>query len=430
MRNTIKQKHLFLPSINKFLIYDALRKHRSLSIANIVKLTTISKPTVLKVLSELSEEKYIIKSGKGESIGGRRPELYQFNPSVGFIIGVNFEIPKVKIIAVDLANRILQELTYTVHVEEDISYIMSRLISNIKTIIDAVVKNSQIRMIGIGVSISGYIAQKEGISLSTPRMPQWKNVAISDTLKKEFNVPVGLMNGANARMIAEIEYGHMKRASENMMYIVFSEGLGAAILINGKLLRGKYGNAGNLSHLTVNKDGPKCICGKHGCLECYASERGVIQRVKEERRLSNEHYDEQDINLSIKEIIRLYKSGDSICTRVIDDMIDYMGIEIANIVKLIEIDLVVIGGSIIEAGEKFLSKLDHVVQANILDMHRTDLQLEFAVLPDLEAGSIGATVPILSEFFKEPELELVSEKMEITTSRLHANQQRPAELGV
>jgi predicted NBD/HSP70 family sugar kinase len=404
------------------MIFDTLRNYSSLAIADIVRLTNISKPTVVKVLAELAEEKYIIKGGKGESIGGRRPELYQFNHSVGFIVGVNFEIPKVKIVAVDLANRILEEKTYTVNLQENIPQIMNKLISSIHEIIGTVVKASPIRLIGIGVAISGYIAREEGISLSTPRIPQWKNVAIGEIFKKEYNVPVHLMNGANARMIAEIEYGNIKKASDNLIYIVFSEGLGAGILINGKLLRGKYGNAGNLSHITVNPEGPKCICGNHGCLECYASERGVIQRVKEIKRTSETHFGKLDNDLTMNDIIRLFKEGDPICRRVFADMIKYMGIEIANIIKLLEVDLVVIGGSIVEAGEDFKSKLDHVIQANLQDMHRTSLSLEFAKLQDLEAGAIGATVQILSEFFKEPELRLHSQKIEFTNSMLHANQ--------
>ncbi len=419
MKNTIQSKHQFLPNINKFLVFDAIRKKNPVSATEIVRLTNISKPTVMKILKELTFGHYIINDGKGESMGGRKPGLYKFNKDARYIIGVNFEIPKVRIISTDLGDHIITQKNYTFNIKDDVSNIIDKLKTSIGEVINESTRELRKNLIGIGIAISGFIDQKNGFSLSTPRMPQWKDVPLGKILQDEFKVPVRLINDTDARMMAEVEFG-LKDMADNLIYVAFNIGLGAGLIVDGNLISGTYGNAGSISHTTVNPGGPLCICGNHGCLELYASERGILHRFQEQSGHEKDCTPSPG-NISFMDIIKLYKDGDKRCARIFKDAAYYMGIGIANMVNLLEVDLVIISGSIIEAGNDFLSILQREVKSHLQGVLKTNLKFQFAKLKDDETGAIGATVPLVSDFFKEPELKLNSQIIEITNTQMLMN---------
>jgi len=419
IKRNIERKHLFLPNINKFLVFDIIRKHSPISISEIVRLTNLSVPTVVKILKELAAENYIKDNGKGESSGGRRPKLYKFNGDSRFIVGIDFEIPKVRIISVDLADRVIAQDSYSFNIHDDVEKILYILSSRLGEIIRASKGKSKKELIGIGLAISGFIDPKKGVSLSTPRMPHWKNVPIGQIIEREFAVPVLLINDTDARMMAEVEFG-IKSMADNLIYVAFNEGLGAGLLINGELISGKFGNAGSISHITVNPSGPRCICGNRGCLEMYASERGVLKRIQEQFIFPEKGSILKTGKLTFDDVIELYKKGDEICVKVIEEASYYMGIGIANVVNLLEVDHIIIGGSIVKAGDAFLRMLKKDIQSHLQGILKVDLKLQFARLKDEEAGAIGALVPIISEFFKGPEFKLNSQKIEIWSAQIHA----------
>ncbi|MFW6138364.1 MAG: ROK family protein [Spirochaetota bacterium] len=419
MKGSVYRKHQFLPNINKFLVFDVIRKNSLISASELVRSTNLSMPTIIKILRDLEDSNYIKKDGKGESRGGRRPDLYRFNRDARYIIGVDFEIPKVRIISADLADRLIARKSYTFNINDELTTITDRLKSEIKEIISKSNTESKKDLIGIGIAISGFTDPKKGISLSTPRIPFWKNVPICRIIKEEFNVPVHLINNTDARMMAEVEFA-IKELANNLIYVAFNEGLGAGLVVNGELISGRYGNAGAISHTTVNPKGPRCICGNSGCLELYASERGVLTRVKELLG-KEENPDLSPQKIDFKKVIALYKQGNRICTTVLEDAAYYMGIGIANVVNLLEVDRVIVGGSIVQAGKPFLNMLKKEIKSHLQGVLKSNLKIQFAKLKEEEAGAIGAMVPIISDFFKEPELKIKSQRIRITNTHIITN---------
>ncbi len=405
MNKQLELKSQFLPHINRYLVFNALKRHSPLSTDDIVRLTDISKPTVAKIIKELQQDNYVRSAGKGESVGGRKPDLYQFDAGARFILGVNFEIPKVRIIAVDLADNIITSESFSINIKQKQDTILEKLRFEIGTILEESTKISHKKLIGIGVSISGFIDQNTGVSLMTPRIPHWKNVPIVDFLTGSFNVPVRIINDTDAMTLAELEFGKQK-IEDNLLYIAFTEGLGAGLVVNGELISGRFGNAGSISHMIVESGGPECICGNRGCLEVFASERGVLKNIRKDQAFRNKE-------ITIEKVFELYKKGDQVCTKVMEEAAHYMSIGIANLITIFEVNQVVIGGSVVEAGENFLSILRENVESSLLDILKMDLSIEYAHLPDKNAGARGATIPLLKEFFKIPQLRISSQQIEV-----------------
>ncbi len=401
----MKNKHRIIPRINKHVVLDVIRNNSPVSINDIGRMTEISKPTIVKILNELCREKSIIKKGKGESAGGRRPDLYHFNTLEKFVIGILFEIPGVNITAFDLNTEPLYKKQFSVDTSASTESIVAQLVSALAQVIDAVLENHDTSLAGIGLAMSGFISKEQGISLSTPRMPQWKHVQIVELLKKEFQVPINLMSGGNARMLAEIKFGEHQK-TDNLLYILFQEGIGASILINGIPLEGKYGNAGNMSHIIINHDGLKCICGQTGCLECYASERGLLDRLNRQAlKQKNPKMREPKIT-GIQDAIGLMNQAPY--KHIFDEMSYYLGVSIANLITLLEIDYVILGGSLATFGEAYLESIESNIKSKLSKVHKSSLKLVCAKLNDIEAGAIGAVDSIINELYKEPELPVVT----------------------
>ena len=408
VRKIIEKKQNFIPNINKHLVFDVIRKYGPTSISKIIKLTNLSIPTVLKIIKDLTNNNYINIKGKGESNGGRKPFIYDFNANARFFIGVEFEIPKVKIIAINLKDIIITRTKYNIIVSENSDTIVNNFISKLWQIKQKSEYITNGKLAGIGVAISGFIDSKKGISISTPRIPHWRNVAIGKYIEKKFNVPVYLINDADASMMAEIKFG-LKGMIKDLIYINFNEGLGAGLLVNGNLIKGKYGNAGLIGHTTVNPNGLKCICGNKGCLETYASERGILSMVRHRYKKDDKKFMDE---LTFEEVIKLYQNGDPIVTEVFEKVLYYLGIGIANIINLLEIGHIIIGGSIVKAGNDFLNLLEQEIRSHLQNILKMDLVIEYSNFRHEEAGAIGAVIPIMNEFFKVPKLMLNKQESE------------------
>ncbi|MGQ9628926.1 MAG: ROK family transcriptional regulator [bacterium] len=415
MREKIDKKHRFIPKVNKFLVFDAIRRNGPLSNPEIVRATNLSKPTVTRILRELREEGYIREMGVGESGGGRPPVLYGFDPHSRFVVGVDFEIPGVRIVVVNLEGRIVSRRSHLVDVKASSESIVEKLKAEVRSALRNSPKVASDKLIGVGVAISGFLDRGEGVSLCTPRIPQWRNVPLGRALREEFGTPVRLVNDVDAMAMAELKFGLNDRV-DSMIYIGFTEGLGSGLLLNGDMISGVFGNAGLIGHMTVDPDGPLCICGNRGCLETYASERGLVERVRERARINP--LDAESLKryegASVRDVFAMSKSGDPICREAISEMTRYLAIGIANLVNLLEVNLVIIGGSVVELGEEFLERLNRDTKSHLQDILRADLRIEFARLKGEDVGAWGATIPFLEDFFGIPELRIDWEEAKAT----------------
>lgn len=209
---------------------------------------------------------------------------------------------------------------------------------------------------GIGVAAPGPLDYKTGLIIDVP-MTGWKNFPLGERLKEEFGVPVFVENDGNLGALAEANIGVAK--GENVvLYQTISTGCGGGIAINGEIFHGRNGFAGEFGHVSINFAGPKCGCGGSGCFEQYASGSAVNERMKRDiksgiKSLAFESigYDPEKVNGAI--LSEAAEKGDSYAISVLQQEGYYIGIGLANLINILDPDVIVLAGGMAKADKYF-----------------------------------------------------------------------------
>ncbi len=208
----------------------------------------------------------------------------------------------------------------------------------------------------IGLAFGGPVDSLRGLIIRSHRTPGFDNFPIAGILEEHFHVPVSVENDARAAAIGEHRFGS-GRGSRDMIYLQLGIGVGGAIIVDGRVAHGASMTAGELGHMPVSTDGPRCSCGKPGHLEAYASETAMIERMR--ARLSTAS-PEATANwlaspgITLPRILAAY-SSDHDATAIIDETIQVVGLALANLVTALNSDTVVLGGYVLDIGPQFVS---------------------------------------------------------------------------
>ena len=190
------------------------------------------------------------------------------------------------------------------------------------------------QLVSAGAASPGPVDLYTGTVIHIPTMG-FRNVKLADMLSDALGIRFYLEKDTNAAVLCESVFG-VGKAYNTVTYITVSTGIGSATAINKKVLWGGSCAAGELGHLTVERDGLQCPCGKKGCLEQYASGTGIA-------RISGERYGRE---MTAKEVFALAANGEKIAKEVIEKAADYLGFAIAAVYQLLDPDIIVLGGSV------------------------------------------------------------------------------------
>ena len=197
----------------------------------------------------------------------------------------------------------------------------------------------------VGVSCGGPLDSRRGVVLNPPNLPEWRDVPLKQALSDRLGAQViALENDANATALAEHRWG-AGRGAANLAYITFGTGIGAGLILNGALFRGKREFAGEIGHATIEPDGPLCLCGKRGCLEALAS-GGAIDRVARER-FGNPA-------ASAAFVCEQARLGNATALEIADRASRALGIGIANLLQTLDLERVILGSLAVKSGDIFL----------------------------------------------------------------------------
>ena len=248
---------------------------------------------------------------------------------------------------------------------------------------------------GISIAAAGAIDTKRGIVTASPNLPGWRNIPLADKVKTRYPIDVFLLNDANAAAIAEHRYG-AGRGTRNMIYITVSTGIGGGIIIDNKIYEGASGGAGEIGHMSIDINGPKCNCGNTGCLEMLASgtalAKEAIRRIREgEKSILPEMVKGKIKNITGKEIGEAAEKGDKVAAASINAIAKYLGIGLVSLVDIFNPEMIVIGGSVAKLGERLLGPARQLVQERAFPLLVGAVKIVPAQLGD-EVNLIGAAV--------------------------------------
>lgn len=267
-----------------------------------------------------------------------------------------------------------------------------KLCADIVSLARSASQNDLIEAVGIG--FPGLVDNKTGVVIQTPNMP-FHNTAFRELFQKEWNVPLYMGNDANCAAIGEYWAGAAKGCDIAVM-ITLGTGIGGGLMLNGKLFTGFANGGMEVGHMVIDPDGPTCGCGRKGCFEQYASATSLIRSAKEAMLSSPDSlmWKACSGNVDTLQGIHVFKAageGDITAQKVLNRYIDYLAIGLANLINILQPEIICLGGGISNAQDTLLlNPLREQVRKYVFDKN-APLSLVRANLGN-DAGLIGAAM--------------------------------------
>ncbi len=358
---------------NRDLVLRTIFSNESISRAQVARITQLTRTTVSDVVNGLLAEGLVEEVGRGKSIGGKSPILLSIVADSRYLIGLNLAQDKFVGAIVNLRGEIKEMVEVPVHDDDG-----QNALESVYQIINQLVRKKMKPIVGIGVGAPGLINTREGIVLTAVNL-DWQDLPLGQLLQKKYKIPVSVLNDSQATAIGEYVYGRQHDPEENLIVVNVKQGIGAGILINGRLFQGDGGGAGEIGHVVVQENGTLCRCGKQGCLETVSSARAVLQQL----------------NLtSLEQAQSAFESGDANAQRIISKAGHYLGISLANLIGTLNIQKIVLTGDMTRFGNAWLNILKSSMQSAALSRMSEGTRLELGAL-DYRACILGASAFLL-----------------------------------
>ena len=244
---------------------------------------------------------------------------------------------------------------------------------------------------GLGVATPGWVDTERGIVPAAPQLIGWRDVPLVEMLQERLGLTVRLENDANAAALGENAFG-AGRGTRHMLYITVSTGVGAGIIVDGRLYGGAKGSAGEIGHTIVDPSGPPCGCGKHGCLESLSSGTAIARRAAQAADRGDSAalagIREREGRLGARQVADAARQGDAASIAIYEEAGYFLGIALANAVNLLSPEAIILGGGVMRAKDLFLPRAEETMRDLALDEPLKYMRLAEAELGD-RAGVMG-----------------------------------------
>ncbi|MBS7564863.1 ROK family protein [Mucilaginibacter sp. Bleaf8] len=387
-------------------IVQALYYNESLSSTDISVFIGKSIPHTIKVLNELVKDGCIELRGYASSSGGRRPMKYSLVADDHFIISVAMSQFNMRIAALDMNNRFINEGTEHYF---DIHHLQAdELIHYINTFIQEAGLNKN-NVLGVGITMPGFIDPDKGINYSFLEIP---NQSLVEYMQQNIGLPVFIENDSTAIALGEQKFG-VARQQNDALIVNLGWGIGLGMIVDGKIFRGHSGLAGEFSHIPIVKNGKLCLCGKHGCLETESSLIAIAAKANAEieqgQTSSLVKYEQIDADAIIKEAIK----GDTLSVKLISEAAYTVGQGIAILIHILNPAVIVLSGKASVVGRLWLSPIQQAINEHCIPRLAHGTELLISDLND-KAQLIGGAVLVVENIGEPLSKKLNELKKEVS----------------
>jgi len=286
-----------------------------------------------------------------------------------YVVGIDIGGTKLATVVADKTGHILGKVRKPTHSEKGPEYAIGLLFDMVREVVNQV-GVEQTSISAIGVSCGGPLDTKTGIVYSPPNLPGWDALPLKALLESEFQVPVIIENDANASALAEFRFGG-GRGYSAVLYMTMSTGIGGGIVIDGQVYHGANDSAGEVGHQILLPNGPRCGRGKRGCLEALCSGPAIARRAQAALRKQRKGgksptalltlADGQIEAVKSEHVLAAARTGDALALELVQETAYYMGWGIANLVNILNPDIVLLGTIAVAAGDLLLDPIRETV---------------------------------------------------------------------
>jgi predicted NBD/HSP70 family sugar kinase len=376
----------YIKKINRSLIISKIIEEGMVSRADLSKITKLTRATISVQVADLLEEELIVESQQEHNHVGRKPIMLSLNRKAGYALGIDLDAKQMTFTLSDLCGAPVHTEVIEL-INSNYDEILGFIITQVKKY-DNQCSKSRFGIVGVVIGIHGSVSINETINF----VPQhkWKNKNLKEDLEKELNTNIHIENNANLSSFAERVYQHHQ--SENLLSISMYSGIGLGVFINGELLKGYHGYAGEMGHMIIVPDGKPCNCGNLGCWELYASEASFFTQLNEMH---------QQKNLTYQDLEKLIQDQDPLTCDLLEKYIQYLAIGLNNIINLLNPKTLVLNSELL----KLYPDAIHKIKANLTSSISYYNELFISDLGK-DAAVMGACAFAIKEFLEVPKLSL------------------------
>lgn len=309
-----------------------------------------------------------------------------------YVIGIDLGGQTAKIGIVNRMGQVVNQSSIKSNTQDSAEEFIQDLVKGIHQLVDENISMQEVKGIGVGAPNGNFY---EGTIENAPNIAWAHGVTVpfADMLSQYMHCPVQLTNDANAAAMGEMTYG-VAKGMKNFIMITLGTGVGSGIVIDGKVVYGHDGFAGELGHVTIVKNGRLCGCGRKGCLETYTSATGVARTARETLESTNHESLLRSLsvqNITSKDVYDAATKGDVVAIDIFNKTGEILGEALANIVPFSAPEAFVLFGGLTKAGDLIYNPIHMSMEANIHNLWRGKVKLIFSELKDSDAAILGAS---------------------------------------
>jgi predicted NBD/HSP70 family sugar kinase len=382
-------------------IIGELYRAQSRTISQLASLIHTSIPSATALIDELSIGQWVQVIGTGTAQFGRKPSLFALNPNRYVTLVIDINVHDTKLLVFNLANEVIHRQDVDLRLDNS-GALLNILLEPLEQLAQRIgVANQYI--IGVGVALPGLVNPRQGINYTYPSLSKPEQ-SLSDLLHNLFGAPVYLINDTQATIVGEYRFG-LAKGKSHVLSVNIDWGIGLGVIINGEILQGSAGFAGELGHIQMKTDGDLCHCGKVGCLDTVASASALIRRARlglQEGRaslLAEEDPDTIDIEL----IIDKANAGDAFCIDLLTDVGNELGRGLSTAVHLFNPELIIINGVLAKAQKAITRPIEQAIAKYCLFNYQDNLSIELSRLGEM-AKLYGTQAYVLQNLLEQEQI--------------------------
>jgi len=364
-------------SHNQKLVLKTIYQHGQISRADIARQTGLTRTTVSNLVAEIIEAGLVEEVGLEPSTGGKPATLLSVVDDSRHLIGIDLANSEFRGGILDLRGCLKQRRSLPVNDRNG-----EAALELVYELIDQLIASASSPLLGIGIGSPGLMDARRGVVRQSVNL-NWRNLPLRKLLKARYRVPVYIANDSQVAALGEYTFGQNSGIS-NLVVVKIGRGIGAGIIINGRLFFGDGFGAGEIGHIMAVENGQLCRCGHFGCLETLVSSQAIVQQAQaiagRDSRSALHRFAPYPEAINTETVLKAFEIGDPALRDVINRVGYYLGIGVANLVGVLNIQKVVIAGSVARFGQALLEPIRAEVQQRSMEMLARDTHIELSKL--------------------------------------------------
>ncbi|MGO8837184.1 MAG: ROK family transcriptional regulator [Limisphaerales bacterium] len=376
--------------INRRIVLNLIREHQPLSRADLSRRSGLQRSTVSAITEELVASRWVTEEAGGALPHGRKPTFLRLNSERAGIIGVDLRPLTTTIALAGLDDRFLAQETFPTG--RDPHQFVADLGQRLRNLMRS---HPEISYEGVGVALPGRVDALSQRLIFAPNLG-WRDLDLKTPLERATGLPVELENDANACALTALWDEHYADGVHDLIAVAVTEGIGVGMVLNGQLVRGPAGMAGEFGHVVVREDGPLCNCGNHGCWESLASNTAALRYYREMCARNPAALSQPR---TFEDLLRLAEQNDTAAAQALDRMAHFLGEGIAMLVMGLAPSLVVVFGEVTQAWPRVGPIIEAQVQGRLHTPAKTRI---VPTDPAAETRLRGTIALVLQKHFGAP----------------------------